>query len=51
MDPVADLKEEDRYGESEDNIQITNEAEALYKEKFIEWHMDFGDITDQYEEA
>ena len=48
LDPVCDLKTDERYGYSEDVITIIEDAENLHKEKFIAWHKPFCDIEDIY---
>jgi len=48
LNPVCDLKADERYGYSEDVIAIIEEAEKLYKEKFIAWHQPYCDIEDIY---
>ena len=50
LNPVCDLKEDERYGYSEDVLAIIEEAEKLYKDKFIVWHKAFCDIEDIYYE-
>lgn len=45
LDPVCDLNSNQKNGNSEDSIKITQEAEKLFKEKFIEWHKPFGEIS------
>lgn len=45
LEPVCDLKSNKKNGNSEDSIKIIQEAEKLYKEKFIKWHKPFGEIS------
>ena len=48
LEPVLDLPENERYGDSPENTMLIEEAENLYKEDFLEWHKIFCDIEDQY---
>ncbi|WP_299781203.1 hypothetical protein [uncultured Formosa sp.] len=48
LDPVCDIKTDERYGYSKDIINIIDEAEMLYKAKFMAWHEPFSDIEDYY---
>ncbi len=50
LEPVKDLSEQERYGESEDVLQIRSEAEKMYKEEFIQWHSQFSDIESRFED-
>ena len=51
LEPVNDLDEHQKYGESEDIVRFKSEAELKYKEKFIAWHKDneYEDISDCFE--
>jgi len=48
LDPVEELSDNMKYGESPENIKITKEAEDMYKTSFLTWHMQFCDIEEQY---
>lgn len=48
LEPVSDITHEELYGNSKESIQITKEAEKLYKDKFIKWHQQFFDISEYY---
>lgn len=50
IDPVKDLEEDKNHGESEDIEKIIKEAEEMYKEKFIEWHLQYEDIRKCFDE-
>jgi len=48
LNPVEELPNDERYGESPENMRLTQEAEEMYKTDFIDWHQQFCDIEGQY---